>query len=80
MTITFELCGVLERLAGTAELSLDIAGTTVEAALDVLAGRIPALAEHLPRAACAVGDAMVLRADPLPSGARLALLPPVAGG
>ncbi len=82
MNVTFEFCGELQRLAGAGELSLSMpAGSlTVAAALAALAQRLPQLQERLPRCACAVGDVLVRRGDVLAANARLALLPPVAGG
>lgn len=82
MPIVFEFFGVLERLAGAAtlELELPVQSATVEDALVALARRLPDMAPHLPRAACAVNDRLVLRGEALAPGWRLALLPPVAGG
>ncbi len=82
MTITFEFFGVLQRLAGSAALQMNLSATnaTVEDALQELAQRLPDLAGPLSRSACAVGDAIVPRQQRLAPGMRLALLPPVAGG
>jgi molybdopterin synthase sulfur carrier subunit len=80
--ITFEFFGVLERLAGASALQLELPpdSRTVEDALAALAQRLPQLSEDLPRSACALGERLVLRREALAAGARLALLPPVAGG
>lgn len=82
MQITFEFFGVLERLAGAGAriLILDDHAATVGDALERLAAESPGLRAQLERSACAVGDRLVLRAEPLRSDLRVALLPPVAGG
>lgn len=80
-TIVFELYAGLERLAGTREYRLDAGdAATVGDALDRLNAARPELAELVARCACASGDAIVRRTDPLPGDGRIALLPPVAGG
>jgi len=80
-TITFELHGQLARLAGATELQLPLAASaTLAEALDQLAAARPELASALGRCACAIGDRLVLRREPLAGGERIALLPPVAGG
>jgi len=82
MHLTFELFGLLARLAGARELPLALPAhcRTVADALAVLGQQQPSLREPLERCACAVGDALVLRNAALAPGMRLALLPPVAGG
>jgi molybdopterin synthase sulfur carrier subunit len=82
MKVTFEFLGVLQRLAGSSELALILPAVscTVGDAIEALEQRQPDLRESLARCACAVGDAIVHRRDPLVAGTRLALLPPVAGG
>jgi molybdopterin converting factor small subunit len=82
MEITIELYGGLQRLAGVPELTLRLpreAGTVADA-LDELVRSAPALAGPLRLAAVAVGDTLARRTDPVAAGARIALLPPVAGG
>ncbi|MDF3982243.1 MoaD/ThiS family protein [Luteibacter sp. PPL201] len=80
-TIVFEFYASLERLAGTREFPLDVGDAhTVGDALLALDAARPDLAERLARCACAAGDAIVRRHDPLPADGRIALLPPVAGG
>ena len=80
-TITFEFHGQLLRLAGAAELALPlVAPASLADALDALAAARPELAPALGRCACAIGDRLVLRREPLRGGERIALLPPVAGG
>ncbi len=48
--------------------------------LDVLQARVPALADHLPRVACAVGDELITREEAVAADTTLVLLPPVSGG
>lgn len=81
MNVTFEFCGILERLAGATTLQLDLGQVgTVGEAIYELGRRVPGLSPTLERCACAIGDVLVPRSAALPSGSRLALLPPVAGG
>ena len=76
-----ELYGVLREAAGASELELQVtAPVAVESLLDELAGQVPGLAPHLPRAACAVGDSLVSRRHTLDGSQALAILPPVSGG
>lgn len=76
-----ELYGVLREAAGASELELQVsAPVAVESLLDELAGQVPGLAPHLPRAACAVGDSLVSRSHTLDGSQALAILPPVSGG
>ncbi|WP_043113450.1 MoaD/ThiS family protein [Solimonas soli] len=80
-TITFEFHGQLLRLAGVSEWALPLAvPATLADVLDQLAAARPELAAALVRCACAIGDRLVLRREPLHGGERIALLPPVAGG
>lgn len=74
--------GVLEQVAGTRSLQMELVddGVTVDQVLERLRGQVPALSEHLPRVACAQGDALVRRADPVDPTRPLVLLPPVSGG
>lgn len=81
MTQRIELFGVLREAAGASEITLDMATpTTVEGVLTELVAAYPALAPHLPRVACAVGEEMRSRQDALAPGESLVLLPPVSGG
>lgn len=76
-----ELYGVLAEVAGQRQMDLEVNGADdVQAVLDVLETRVPELAGHLPRVACAVGDELVMRGDPLDADKTLVLLPPVSGG
>lgn len=79
--ITFEFYGRLGRLANVSELGMPIqAPMTLEQALKQLAEIKPDLSENLERCACAIGDELVSRSMLLNADARVALLPPVAGG
>lgn len=81
MTLTFEFHGQLLRLSGVAEQQLsNAAPMTLEAALAQLAELRPELTTALGRCACAIGDRLILRRELLSDDARIALLPPVAGG
>lgn len=80
MKITFEMHGVLRRLAG-AELAAELPDhATVGDALDHLSLLLPAAAAQLRGTACALGTRLVPRFTELPPGARVALIPPVSGG
>lgn len=73
--------GVLEQVAGNRELRYPLeSAQSVEDVLQRLQAELPALAEHLPRVACAVDDRVVPRNGLVQPGATLALLPPVSGG
>ena len=76
-----ELYGVLREAAGASELDLQVSPPVeVASVLNELAERVPGLAPHLPRAACAVGDALVPRDHTLDGSQAVAILPPVSGG
>ena len=76
-----ELYGVLREAAGAAEVEVEVAPPlAVEALLEELAAQVPGLEPHLPRAAFAVGDALVTRGHTLDGSRPLAILPPVSGG
>ena len=79
--MNIELYGVLREAAGSQTLELDIElPITIGTVLERLGADCPALATHLPRVACAVGDAMRSRQDQLQPNETLVLLPPVSGG
>ena len=76
-----ELYGVLREAAGSQTLELDIdPPIAISDVLEHLRTDYPALVTHLPRVACAVGDAMRSRQDLLQPDETLVLLPPVSGG
>lgn len=79
--LRIELCGVLQERLGTDAVTIAVpVPTRVSDALAEVARRFPAIADDLPRTACAVGDAMVGRDDEVDGSAPLVLLPPVSGG
>ena len=81
MQIKYLLHGVLIRLAGTESVQLECPeACSVQDALNQLAEHCPALTPELQRTACAIGDALVSRSEPLPGDTELALIPPVSGG
>mgnify|MGYP005999972049 CR=1 FL=1 len=53
---------------------------TVADVLEALAAELPDMVAHLPRTACARGDTLVPRDEPVDDGDHLALIPPVSGG
>lgn len=81
MTIRVRLFALLRDRAGVSALSLELpdAATCADAA-EMLAERFPAIAEMLPRAACAVDQSLAPRETMLKDGQELALIPPVSGG
>ena len=80
-TITFEFHGRLLPQAGTTTRSVEVPSPlTLAEALAALARELPQLESELPRCACAIGDRLALRREPLHGDQRIALLPPVAGG
>lgn len=74
--------GVLESVSGTRTLSVEPAEPrpTVADVLEQLRLDMPALDPYLPRVACAQGEHLVYRADPVDPDRALVLLPPVSGG
>lgn len=66
--------------AGTSAETLDLAGRTVAEALRELCRLHPDLEPLLPRCRVALDQAFVGEDTPIPDGAELALIPPVAGG
>lgn len=77
-----EFYGVLQQVAGTRSLQVDVPdqALTVDQVLERLRTEVPALSAHLPRVACAQGEKLVRRSDPVDHGKPLVLLPPVSGG
>lgn len=67
--------------AGVQEEAVELpAGSTVAALLELLVQRHPALKPLLPHVRVAVNQEFAAVADPVPDGAEVALIPPVAGG
>jgi molybdopterin converting factor small subunit len=76
-----ELNGVLCRLAGTRNLTVQLSDSaTVADALSAVAALMPDAADRLQATACAIGDALVPRGTPLAGDEILVLIPPVSGG
>lgn len=81
MKVSFQLHGVLTRLAGSEALNVECPHhATVGSALDVLADQQPALSAELNRTACAIGETLVSRETILQGDTDIALIPPVSGG
>lgn len=81
MKVSFQLHGVLTRLAGSEALSVECPNhVSVESALDVLSDQQPALSAELNRTACAIGQTLVSRETVLQGDTEIALIPPVSGG
>jgi molybdopterin converting factor small subunit len=81
MEARVELHGVLQRLAGARELMLEMSeGATAADVFAQLQGRSAELSKRLEVCACAVGDRLVPRTEPLHDGITLVLIPPVSGG
>ena len=79
--LTIRLHGVLTRLAGSEQITLELEQSgTVEEVFQQLAARWPLMAAELRRTACAIGDELVPRSARVACGAELNLLPPVSGG
>ncbi|MFO7859309.1 MAG: MoaD/ThiS family protein [Ectothiorhodospiraceae bacterium] len=74
--------GVLESVTGTRTQSVEPAEPlpTVADVLEQLRLDIPGLDPYLPRVACAQGEHLVYRRDPVDPARPLVLLPPVSGG
>ena len=73
--------GILQNQVGNAEIEIDWPrDSTIETALVTLVETYPAVANELPRCACAIGDEIVPRSYQLQAGDELVLLPPVGGG
>jgi molybdopterin converting factor subunit 1 len=67
--------------AGVSREELELPeGTSVQAAVELIANRHPGLRELLPHLRIAVNQEFGRKQDPIPAGAELALIPPVAGG
>jgi len=76
-----EFHGVLRRLAGADSIQIELPETATAAdALKKVSNLSAELARRLENCACAVGDELVPRSQPLSEGATLVLIPPVSGG
>lgn len=81
MRINVKLFAILRDRAGTSEVTLELPhGSGTSAALELIATKLPALRELLPRAACAINREYATRDASLNDGDELALIPPVSGG
>ena len=81
MQITVELNGVLCRLAGMQNLTIELEDSaTVADAMTAIEARIPNAADRLEVTAIAIGDSLVHRNTFLEGGETLVLIPPVSGG
>jgi molybdopterin converting factor subunit 1 len=81
MTIRVRLFAILKDRAAGERLTLDLpVGATVQAALDEIDQRFPALKLSKTRVAAALDMEYVDPKTPLHDGAELALIPPVSGG
>ncbi|WP_225412069.1 molybdenum cofactor biosynthesis protein [Stigmatella hybrida] len=80
-TVTILYFAVARERAGLAREALDVAeGARVKDVLGLLVARHPALLPLLPHLRVAVDQEFVPVEAPVPPGAELALIPPVAGG
>jgi molybdopterin converting factor subunit 1 len=81
MTLAVRLFARARDLAGCDVITLEVSNTaTVGQLRERLAVSYPALANILARCALAVNDEFAEDEVPVPSGAEIALLPPVSGG
>lgn len=80
MAVTVLFFAAARDAAGAARELLDPAPATVGALRAALSARRPELARILPRCRLAVDQEFAGDGDPLPDGAEVAVVPPVAGG
>ena len=79
--LTIHCLGNLQSKTGHTEVEVQWPqDNIIETALATLVAAYPAVANELPRCACAIGDELVPRSHKLQSGDELVLLPPVGGG
>ena len=79
--VIVRLFGPAREAAGADAIELALrAGATAGDALAVLAERVPALADLLPRSRVAVNLTYVDSTTPLAPGDEIAIVPPVGGG
>ena len=81
MRVNVKLFAIVREKAGLGELQVDVPeGSTVATAAEALSARLPAVGEHLRRAAFAVNQSYTPRETVLRDGDELAVIPPVSGG
>ena len=80
MPITILYFAAAREAAGTPRESLDLSPATVGDLRRALVERHPAMARVLPQSRIAVNQEMAQDADSLPTGAEVAIIPPVSGG
>jgi molybdopterin synthase catalytic subunit len=80
MAVTVLLFAAARDASGVARLTLDPPPATVSELRAALCASHPGLGRLLPRCRIAVDQAFAADGDPLPDGAEVAVVPPVAGG
>ena len=81
MQVKVELNGVLCRLAGAQNLTIELNDpATVADAMDAVEKKLPSAADRLEVTAVAIGDSLVHRGTILEGDETLVLIPPVSGG
>ncbi len=81
MKLTVRLFAAARERAGAGSVDVELAdGSTVEALLKAVCVVKPALASLTSQLRVAVNQEFVSASDVVPSGAEVALIPPVAGG
>lgn len=80
MALTILYFAAAREAAGVAREKVDLAAGTVADLRRALSDRHPALARVLPRCRLAVNQEMAADGEPVPDGAEVAVIPPVAGG
>lgn len=81
MQVKIELNGVLCRLAGAQNLTIELNDSaTVADAMAVIEERLPNAVDRLEVTAIAIGDSLVHRGTVLEGDETLVLIPPVSGG
>lgn len=81
-TVRVLLFAAVRDLAGTGEMHLHVEGnaTTVNAVMDELVRRVPALGDYRRALRLAVNGEYARGDDPVRPGDEVAVIPPVAGG
>lgn len=81
MTITVQCYGALASLTDAFEHELELTpGDTPKDIVAAMSEQFPNAAGMLGVSACAIGEDIIGKNDPLTEGTTLALLPPVGGG